>query len=268
MASKKFIIILVICMVIISILTSYLTFLFLKGAGGISGMAGAGTEGSISLNGLDTGTTNVIIVDSSWTTIAPYEYQVIGDSVTFTSVATGGSYCTLNSTVGGSVLPFLIRNVGTVTAYVKLYVTQEMFDQTTTSNPSDPSTVQFWVSQAAPLVGGSSNWDKVDNCDRDPITLATAPNSCFLPANNLFPGDSGAGTAKCTVTPASCLDFRSVIGIGAAAIIITNTATPLKGLQYLQPANEAFLHVKVKISAKEGTGTKTNTIHITGYQAV
>jgi hypothetical protein len=245
MEAKKFIITSIILVIIVSIVTSYVTYLYLKGVGGISGMAG--TDGSLTFGDLGSNL-NVILVENadSRTVGSDTDYGIPGKTVSFSSVAIGGTYATDMVATLTNPYPFLIRNIGGDNANVEFYAESEILTSPT-------SKIEFWVEQGRPVSGGASNWDKVDNCG----------TSCFTSTS--YTGDGGTNDCEtnptsCCTTSSYCLEIGNAIGSGNKKTIIQSLKTPVL-------TNEALLHVKVSVGNAEGSGSKSGIIHINGVSA-
>ncbi len=243
--SKNFLITTIAIIVVVSILTSYTTFLYLQRMNSNSITGRAGQAGSLDLGTIATNV-NVIIVESTDTRTvgSDTDYGIPGKTVTFPSVAVGGIYAT-NITNASGPHPFLIRNVGGDSANVSIYASSAILTSPT-------SKIEFWAQPGKPQPGGSENWNNVDNCGA----------SCYDTTKTAYTGDGGtnfcnSNPTACCATSSFCLPISSIQGSGNQKVIIYK-------LNASVPSNEAFLQIKVSVGSAESSGSKSGTINIVG----
>jgi hypothetical protein len=227
MQTKSFFIFSIIAIAIISVITSYISVLYLS-----KPVLMAGESGYISVGNVPEGSINVIVVDALTGATGI-------DTVNFGTVNKGTTVGTKSD--GTGIKPFLINNTGQDAAKVCLKLENVFL--------SGATSMAYIGVEKAHAVGAVVPWSQLLDCGG---TINTGGN-CYTTSSYQ------TGTVCTPGTGAGCLALWSgITPIGYTLIIdqLNQYTTSTK--------STAFLHVTLKVDPNEPKGSKLGTITVKG----
>lgn len=226
MNKKNFLVIAVILIVLVSVITSYITISAMKKKL-LPAPFGTGGEGKIEVTGtgITTPVVNVIIIDD--TIIA-----TVDDVVNFTDVTKGIEYSTSSSDIQGAttIRPFVIRNEGNVISNVEVYSTQQQLFG------SASSYVKFFVEPAKNTMQGFG-FGQLDDCAINGPCYASTSCTSAAPCN--LPYSTDGSVRQLAVSSLQYLDSKDEALIGIKIYVANDEGAGTKWTKFVVFGSQA-----------------------------